>query len=167
MKESTLVRFTRSGQAGHFVLIGMIFFCLSLGLFVLSVWPQYKEFIRPVLNSKLWSLIPLPLTLGCWWKAYRLSRDPYLVWSPIGLEIYPFLQADTQSQLIPWAQIGKLEIFPDSSHLKIDFAHEEQSGVIVTLRPLSRSRRLLLEHMVQALARQLVEQRPAPITQDD
>jgi hypothetical protein len=126
---------------------------LSLGLWVLAT--QGTEFEPPRLQGYLWTaLLPLPVA---WWLArlaVRCIRHAYLIFTPLGLEIFPLFRPDKSMQLLVWSGISGLEWDEQGRKLVLHFNEEKSAGVIVSLTPILPAQRELLRTLVVSLQQQ-------------
>ena len=132
------LRFTRSGQAVTFLVLGLV--CLAAAVGIGYVWWQRIEH-RPA-----WWLGVVPLLLAGWSfrTAWRLTRHAYLLLTPLGVEIFPFFRPDREMQLVTWGEIERAEVDEGMRRLTLVLAGLEDARIIVTLEPVaSRSRPLL------------------------
>ena len=149
------LRFTRSGQAVTFIVAGVLALSLGLALAVLGWrWP-WRGWPEPVLSSPWWGLLPILPAGAAFWFGLRLSRVPYLVFTPAGLEIYPFFKPTAQSQFVTWSEVAVLEHDDRRERLTVHFRGPENSGVILTLAPLSRRSQNLLARVVAGMPEKL------------
>ncbi len=154
MKE---VRFTRSGQAVVFIAVGVA--CVSLGaaFAVLGYrWP-WHDWPDPLLPSPWLGVAPLAPALALFYAAGRLARQPYLVFSPVGLEIYPLWKPADHSQLVAWSEVATLAVQERPERLVIDFAQVKDAGIVIHLAPVARRARLLLRRTVEGVNAKLAD----------
>jgi len=76
----------------------------------------------------------------------RCTRHAYLILSPLGVEIFPFFKARENLQVIYWSQVADAEV--EDGELRLHFTEEKKSGVIVSLAPISKARRVFLKKAV-------------------
>lgn len=126
------LRFTRSGQAAVFVILGSVLAMAALVFFLLEP------------TSLWWGLIPLVLAIVCGRVTWHCTRHAYLILSPIGVEIFPFFRPEKGMQLIPWGQIAAIEINEPLTKATLHFTAEKTAGIHLTLRPITAKRRPLL-----------------------
>ncbi len=149
------LRFTRSGQAVTFVILGIVAFSAAIGLTLLGWrWP-WRGWPEPLLPSPWWGVAVLPLAIAAFWFAARLTRTPYLVFTPVGLEIYPFFRPAQHSQLVTWSEVAVLEHDDRREQLTVHFRGQENAGVVLTLAPLSRKSQALLARTVAGMPEKL------------
>ena len=136
------LRFTRSRQAIGFFLGGALLLFVALGL-------GYVKYQRLV-NPPAWWVPVIPLVPGAalLWLGWRLTRHAYLLFSPVGIEIFPFYKPVKNYQLVPWSDVGEATVDPAAEWLTIKFAGLENAGIILTLKPIDPRRRLLLARTV-------------------
>jgi len=148
------LRFTRAGQAGFFYAAAVIFFAASMAVFILST--QDWGMAAPLLHGWLWlSVLGLLLTFAALRTGLRCTRHAYLIFSPLGVEIFPFFKAEKNLQIIYWSELADTEISPDLSQMTLHFNAEKTSGVVVSLSPIPRRRRHLLKKAVLGMRSKL------------
>lgn len=147
------VRFTRAAQGRLFLLMAAVLLALALGLWALAT--QGTEFEAPRLQGKAWLvLLPLPLALLLIRWAMRCVRHAYLIFSPLGLEIFPLFRPERSMQLLLWTSIDEIEWDERGRCLRIHFNAEKTAGVIVSLAPILPAQRELLRVLVNSLRQQ-------------
>ena len=95
------IRFTRSGQSVLFLLIAIVLFAIGVGLFVLSVdfgWESQP----PRLDSPWWGLLVLPFVIASGWLGIHLAKHAYMIFSPVGIELFPFYKPSDNMQVLYW-----------------------------------------------------------------
>ncbi len=136
------LRFTRSRQALVFWITGLVLVLAAVGLGVLSWWQLDAPPPR-------WAaLVPLTAGIASFWLALRLTRHAYLLFSPIGVEVFPFWKPVSDFQLIPWGTIADAGFSPDGKWLILTMAGSGDSKVFLALAPVSLRVRPLLERTV-------------------
>ncbi|HCC21717.1 MAG TPA: hypothetical protein DEP88_10775 [Verrucomicrobiales bacterium] len=141
------LRFTRAAQAPLFFGLSVVFLIMTLAVFILST--QDWGMGGPILDGWLW-LCLLGLLL-CYWMirlGVRCTRNAYIIFSPLGVEIFPFFGAKENLQVIYWTQVADAEVTADAKNLVLHFTEEKKSGVVASLKPISERRRHLLEEAV-------------------
>jgi hypothetical protein len=144
------VRFTRAAQGRLLLVLVAVMFSLSLGLWVLAT--QGTEFEPPRLHGFGW-VAALPLMIG-WFLArlaMRCIRHAYLIFTPLGLEIFPLFRPEKTMQLLLWSEIAELEYDARKDLLLLHFSAEKSAGVIVSLAPILPAQRALLRTLVESL----------------
>ncbi len=140
------IRFTRSAQASTFFTLAVISAALSVSsLFCIYVnWgPHHYDF-----KENWWlSLLPLIPALLFFRMGIHCIRHAYLILSPMGVEIFPFWKPQKNLQVIFWSDIDHAEF--DSNLLKLHYNKDETSGIILSLKPISKQNYPLLEHAIQ------------------
>jgi hypothetical protein len=145
------LRFTRSGQALHFITLGILFACAAVALFALGTkWIDIEAYIPP-LPTPWWGLLPLLPALASFWIAASNLRHPYLVFGPVGIEIYPLFFPSKNMNLIPWSQIARLEIDERLAWLTISYPENLGGGCVLSLNPISPKNRQLLAHAIDGI----------------
>ncbi|HUF61864.1 MAG TPA: hypothetical protein VMN36_07295 [Verrucomicrobiales bacterium] len=142
------IRFTRSKQAGMFFGAALLFFWVSVALLLLAL-PGWTRTAPPVLNTSGYAILPLPLAALLAWAGVHLARHAYIVFSTVGVELYPFWFPSRNMQVLFWPEIEKLELEAGGNTLVVRLP--EERAVFVSLAPLSRPARTLLAHAVAGL----------------
>jgi len=134
------LRFTRSGQAPVFGVLAAIFASVAITLLASAIYRTEN----PHVPHPLWALIPLSLAIISARTAMRLTRHAYLIFTPLGVEIFPFFRPQTGMQLMVWQEIHDAEVSPDLTRLTLHRNAEKSSGIHLSLKPIRRDRRVLL-----------------------
>ena len=96
-----------------------------------------------------WLCLPgLILTFGFFRVGLRCTRHAYLILSPLGIEIFPFIKPEKNLQIIYWSEVVAADFSADSKRMILHFNEEKKSGVVVSLSPIPLVRRHLLEEAV-------------------
>ena len=82
------IRFTRNGQSVPFFLVALGLLCLGVALLLLSV--RWSENTLPVVEKAWYGLLPLSLGIALGWWAVRLVKHAFLIFTPLGIELFPF-----------------------------------------------------------------------------
>lgn len=139
------LRFTRAAQAPLYYGLSVVLFAASLGVFILST--QDWGMGGPLLRGWWWlSVAGLLLGYLMFRTGLRCTRHAYIILSPLGVEIFPFFNPRRNLQVIYWSQVADAGV--ESGRLVLHFTEEKNSGVIVSLKPIPRPRRELLETAV-------------------
>ena len=147
------MRFTRAAQGRGFLVMAAVMLALSLGLWVLAT--QGTEFESPRLQGYAWvALLPLPFAFFLIRWAMRCIRHAYLIFTPLGLEIFPLFRPENSMQLLLWSTIHEMEWDPSDRFIRIHFNAEKTAGVIVALAPILPAQRELLRVLVSSLQQQ-------------
>jgi hypothetical protein len=139
------LRFTRSGQAAGFWLASAILAAAALTLAATS----FYRGINPDLPHPAWALAPLMAAIGAARLAWRLTRHAYLILTPIGIEIFPFLRPAAGMQLVAWQEIESMETDAAMKRLTLHRDAAKTSGIHLSLRPVRPDRRALLARAVE------------------
>lgn len=150
------LRFTRSGQAAGFWLAAAILAAAAVTLAATS----YYRGVNTHLPHPAWALAPLAAAIAAARLAWRLTRHAYLILTPIGIEIFPFLRPAAGMNLVAWQEIESMETDAGGKRLTLHHNAAKTSGIHLSLRPIRADRRDLLVKAVEgrlihlALARQ-------------
>ena len=122
------VRFTRSRQAISWWLMAAFTFLVGLLAVVMALLPA--PWGRPELQSFWWLL---PFLLGfCYWcirVGLRCVKHAYLIFSPVGVEIFPFSDPENKLDVVSWAQIDHFEM--RGCNLILHFDEECTRGKVI------------------------------------
>jgi hypothetical protein len=139
------LRFTRSGQAAGFWLAAAILAAAALTLAATS----FYRGVNPDLPHPAWALAPLMAAIAAARLAWRLTRHAYLILTPLGIEIFPFLRPAAGMQLVVWQEIDSMETDAALKRLTLHRDAARTSGVHLSLRPVRADRRPLLAKAVE------------------
>lgn len=137
------LRFTRAGQATGFWIAAAVAIMAGLVFFLLI--PYRAD--NPQLPHPAWGFVPLALAAGLIRIAWHCTKHAYILFSPIGVEIFPFFRPAAGMQVIPWAQIAAADI--DDSRLTLHFSAEKTGGIHLSLSPIAKDRRELLARAIR------------------
>lgn len=138
------LRFTRAAQAGKFYALSVIFFTISMALFILST--QDWGMTGPKLAAWFWVWLCIPglaLTFVFFRLGLRCTRHAYIILSPLGIEIFPFFHAEKNLQVIYWTEINDIDV--GNNQMTLHFTEKKNSGIVASLSPIPRKRRALLQ----------------------
>ena len=138
------LRFTRSGQAVQFCVVGAVL----MGVAVTLIATGYYREINPEVPHPAWAVPCFILAAGCFWLARHLTKHAYLILSPLGLEIFPFFRPSTGMRVVMWQEITDADIDPAEKWLTLHFDEEKTSGMHLSMRPVRRKLRSLLAKAV-------------------
>ena len=154
-QDQNTLRFTRSGQAVHFYGLGIALLCLSAALFILALPIIPVNAYVPPVSSPYWAIIPLISAITSLWTAAFLARHAYIIFGPLGLEIYPFWFPEKNMALIMWGEIHCLEVDPPARLLTITRDPESGAGaVFISLLPIARPQRPLVARAARGINEQ-------------
>lgn len=157
------LRFTRSGQATLFWGLALVLLCTAAGLLLLGTsW--ITEWPNPFLPSPFFSLIPLPFAaLSVWW-AVHLTRHAYILLTPVGLEIFPFLRPTKNFRVVLWQEVEALGLSPDERAVIVSLVGGGK--IFLATAPVAKPQRPLLKAAVLGRMEQRAGDAPAPVLQD-
>lgn len=141
------LRFTRATQAVGFYALSVIFFTLSMAIFILST--QDWGMTGPKLSEWFWVWLCIPgliLTYVFLRLGIRCTRHAYIILSPLGVEIFPFFRAQKNLQIVYWSEVADVDV--DHRKLILHFNEEKKSGIVVSLSPIPQKRRPFLRKAV-------------------
>ena len=137
-------RFTRSGQAVGYGVLGAIWVGVAVTLLATAV----HRGENPELPHPYWALPCGFLGWGCFWLARHLAKHAYVILTPLGLEVFPFFRPSKNLRLVLWQEIVLAEISKDEKWLTLHFNEERSSGMHLSLKPVERKLRCLLAKAV-------------------
>ncbi len=136
------IRFTRNAQAVHFFVLALVFFCVGIALYCLSLdlWKTQE----PLLKQSWYGLLTLPFIGLSVWAGVHLAKHAYMIFSPIGIEIFPFFYPSKNMQVLYWQEVEDVAITPDGKMLEVTLLSEGENKIFIATEPLrSKSRDLL------------------------
>lgn len=139
------LRFTRSGQAVIFWLLGAMLAGVALTLGLSSL---YRD-INPDVPHSAWMLLPLLAAVFLLRLAVRMTRHAYLILTPMGVEIFPLWRPEQGMRLVLWQEIDAVEFDDRLTQMTLHFNAAKTSGVHVTLRPIRANLREALAKAVR------------------
>jgi hypothetical protein len=145
------LRFTRSGQAVGFWILGAVLTAVAVTLAATSI---YRD-INPLLPHPAWTMVPLTAAVVSTRLAAYLTRHAYLILTPLGIEIFPFFKPASGMRLVLWQELDSAEADPLLARLTLHHDAAKTSGIHLSLRPVLRDRRALL---VKAVTERLAKQ---------
>lgn len=134
------LRFTRSGQAASFWIAAAVLAAVSVTLLASAI---YRE-DNPQLPHPLWALVPLVLAWLAARTAVRMTRHAYVIFTPLGVEVFPFFRPEQTMRLVLWQEIQDAEVDERLTRLTLHHNGEKTSGIHVSLSPIRKDRRALL-----------------------
>lgn len=140
------LRFTRSGQAVIFWLVAAVLAAVAVTLLATSV---YRD-VNPQLPHPVWALVPLMLAAVSAWVAVGLTRHAYVILTPLGIEIFPFIRPAAGMRLVVWQEIHSAETDQRQTRLTLHRDAQKSSGIHLSMRPVRADRRGLLGKAVIA-----------------
>lgn len=141
------LRFTRARQAVGFWLGAAVL--AVAGILCLAVAPARAA--NPQLPAPWWGLAPLVLAGLAARTAVRCSRHAYLIFTPIGLEIFPFFRPASGMQLVPWGQVAAAETDDPPTRLTLHFNPGQTAGIHLSLAPIPKPQRRLVACAIDGL----------------
>ncbi|MFU8893982.1 MAG: hypothetical protein ACNA8L_10175 [Luteolibacter sp.] len=138
------IRFTRSGQAVWFWLATLFFAALAVVLFIAAG----GRLTEPDRIHPGWSIAPVVLAWFSTRLAMRLTRHAYLILTPIGIEIFPFIRPAAGMRMVAWGEIADAELDAKLRRLTLHFDAAHTSGIHLSLHPVREDLRPLLAKAV-------------------
>jgi len=132
------LRFTRSGQAALFCVLGAVL----VGIAVTLAATGYYRFRNPAVPHSAWAAPFVVLAVATFWLARHLTRHAYLILTPMGLEIFPFYRPSKGMQMVLWQEISAVDA--DKNWLSLHFNNEKTAGMHLSMGPVRKKLRPLL-----------------------
>ena len=131
-----------------FGLIGIVFVCLAIALWIKAT-PIVGNAAgdAPAVPSYTWGFLPLLVALWLFWVAAHCARHAYIIFTPLGIELFPFWRPTKNMNVIYWSEIANASVGDDLKTLTID--RDGGGGVVVALAPISPSQRPLLKRAIE------------------
>ena len=137
------LRFTRAGQAQGFMVIAAISFAffLLIGLTWFMGHPTFTWWMA--LPFLILSALMTRLSAYC-------ARHAYLILTPLGIEIFPFIKPHKNLNLVYWAQIIDADFDEELTVLKLHFNEDQSAGIILSLKAIPMKKRPLLRRALES-----------------
>ncbi len=144
------LRFNRSAQAILFAVLVSFFLAIAVTCSLIVYTVKSSDLVNKELPFPLWVLIlawvlVIPFVFLC----YHCVKHPYLILSPIGVEIFPFWRPVKNFNLVEWARVADVDIAKRAMTLHYDKEHT--GGVVLSLSPLSQQSRQLLSEAISGV----------------
>lgn len=134
------LRFTRAGQAVPFWVISAVLVAATL-IVLAGAFYRKEDYAGP---HPLWALLPLGLAWLFAKLAIRMTKHAYLIFTPLGVEIFPLFRPQKSMRLVLWQEIRDAEVDAQLSRLTLHHDAEKTSGIHISLAPIPRNSRVLL-----------------------
>ena len=137
------LRFTRAGQAQGFMVIAAVSFAffLLIGLTWFMGHPTFTWWMA--LPFLILSALMTRLSAYC-------ARHAYLILTPLGIEIFPFIKPHKNLNLVYWAQIIDADFDEELTVLKLHFNEDQSAGIILSLKAIPMKKRPLLRRALES-----------------
>ncbi len=147
------IRFTRNAQAVHFFMLALLFLCLGVTLYLVSldVWTVSQE---PLLQGSWYGLLTLPFIAGFTAAGIHLAKHAYMIFSPVGIELFPFFFPSKNMEVLYWSEVQDVGFTPDEKMLEITMTGEPERKVFIATAPLNRASRDLLGRTIAGVQEQ-------------
>lgn len=135
------IRFTRSGQARTFAILGAFLIAVSVTLFATAYFGT---------GSPVHPLLPFPFLLlagGFFWLSFHCVKHAFIILSPVGIEFFPFIKPTKNFRLWSWSEFHHAEII--GKNLYLHFNEKETGGAIISLSPMVESSLKLLDVAIE------------------
>lgn len=151
------LRFTRTSQALIFVILGAICLAITVTLLLVVATIHHYEGDLTKLPFPIWlPFLPLLPMWGFFILGLHCAKHPYILLSPIGIEVFPFWKPVQNFQLIEWGKVALLEY--NQAQLTMHYSKEKTGGVVLSLSPLSKKSRSLLIRALEGVMEQQKKQ---------
>ncbi len=150
------IRFTRNGQAIHFFMLGLLLICVSVGLYLVSldIWSVTQA---PLLDHWRYALIPLPFAALSIWAGIHLAKHAYMIFSPVGIELFPFFFPSRNMEVLYWSEVEDLDLTPDGKMMEVTMLSEGEHKVFVAIAPLTAASQQLLGETIAGVRKRRQE----------
>jgi hypothetical protein len=138
------LRFTRSGQAVGFCVVGAVL----CGVAVTLVASGYYHASAAEFFYLAWAAPCVLLAVFAFLLARRLTKHAYLILTPMGLEVFPFFRPAKGMQMVFWQEISAAEMDEQEKWLTLHFNDERTAGMHLSLSPVRKNLRSLLGRAV-------------------
>ncbi len=137
------LRFTRAGQAQGFIVIAAVSFAffLLIGLTWFMGHPTFTWWMA--LPFLIISALLAKLSTYC-------ARHAYIIFTPLGIEIFPLIKPRKNLNLVYWAQIVDADFDDDLTSLKLHFNADQSAGIILSLKAIPTKKRPLLKKALES-----------------
>lgn len=144
------LRFTRSAQAVLYFVLAALFLSVGVTLFLVAAVVHATTGSLEELPFPVWLLfLPWLPFIGLLVLSFYCARHPYLLLSPLGVEVFPFWRPVKNFQLVEWGRIAIVEF--KETQMILHHTAEKKSGVVLTLSPLHKKSRLLLQKAMEGV----------------
>ena len=138
------LRFTRSGQAVVFWISAAVMVAAAVTILASSIY-RYDVTSLP---HPAWATVPLALAAIFARIAIRMTRHAYLIFTPLGIEIFPLFRPQSSMRLVLWQEIQVAETDDALTRLTLHHDAAKTSGIHLSLSPIHKDRRVLLAKAV-------------------
>ncbi|MDE0834938.1 MAG: hypothetical protein OSA84_01140 [Akkermansiaceae bacterium] len=138
------LRFTRSGQAVGFCVVGAVL----VGIAVTLLATGYYRDVNPALPHPAWAVLCAAVAVGLFLLAWHLTKHAYLILTPMGLEIFPFFRPAKGMQVVMWQEIHDAGVDEKRQRLTLHFNDDKTAGMHLSMKPVRRKTRSLLAKAV-------------------
>lgn len=145
------LRFTRTRQALTFVTLGVLLVCAAIGIWIKAM-PMLGNAAgeAPVISSPWWAALPLLPAAWCFWTAAHCARHAFVILTPLGIELFPFLFPTKNMRALYWSEITAASVGDDLQNLIIEL--NGGGKVFVALTPIAKNARPLLKRAIEGRA---------------
>ncbi len=159
------IRFTRNAQAVPFFIAALGFLCLGFALFALS-WDIWVS-LEPLLDKAWYGLLVLPFVAGAAWAGWHLAKHAYMIFSPVGIELFPFFFPSKNMQVLYWNEVKEIGLTKDDAMMEVTLLGEHENKVFVTTAPLTRASRALLKRTIHGIQEQRAKGAPIDLPTEE
>ncbi len=134
------LRFTRSGQAVVFWIASAVMVAAAVTILASSIY----RYDVPKLPHPAWALLPLAIAWFSARTAIRMTKHAYLIFTPLGVEIFPLFRPQSSMRMVLWQEIQAAETNEALTRLTLHHDAARTSGIHLSLSPIQKERRVLL-----------------------
>ncbi len=150
LEPSKELRFARTMQAVIFAVLAAVLLAMGVTLLLITYTVHNSQWGLAELPFPLWFLALPWLPIGlCVWMSIHCMRHPFLIFSPIGIEIFPLWRPIKNFNLVEWGRVADVEV--NDHTLTLHYNKEQTGGVVLALAPLSKKSRILLKQAVMGV----------------
>ena len=139
------VRFTRARQAIVWLILAS---CGCVGILALVLCQFLPAPFSMRVGLFFWVLLCMQLVFVFLTVkvALRCLRHAYLIFSPVGVEIFPWKKPEKNLDVVLWGQIDHMEM--RNQQLYIHFNAEQTAGKVISLKPIFPKQHYLIERII-------------------
>jgi len=82
--------------------------------------------------------------------ARRCLKRAYLIFSPVGVEIFPWKKPEQNLDVVMWAEINHMEV--KNEYLYLHFNPQKTAGKVISLKPILKRQHALIQRIVEERA---------------
>ena len=160
------IRFTRNAQAAHFFIAALFFLCVGTGLYIAS-WDFLYDSKEPLLQRSWYGLLTVPFIGISIAVGIHLAKHAYVIFSPVGIELFPFFFPGKNMQVLYWSEVRHVELSPDQRMMEVTLSSPDERKVFVATAPLDIPSRILLARTITRIREQRTKGQPMFASEDE